>query len=43
MGVTYYMGVIFYIRLDDLYLKNVFYIVKLLIFSNFTENEATLY
>jgi len=24
MGVTYYMGVIFYIRLDDFYLKNVF-------------------
>ena len=24
MGVTYYMGVIFYIRLDDFYLKNIF-------------------
>ncbi len=43
MGVTYYMGVIFYIRLDDFYLKNVFYILKLLIFSNFNEYEATLY
>lgn len=43
MGVTYYMGVIFYIRLDDFYLKNVFYIFKFLIFSNFNEYEVTLY
>ena len=43
MGVTYYMGVIFYIRLDDFYLKNIFHIVKLMIFSNFTEYKATLY
>lgn len=43
MGVTYYMGVIFYIRLDDFYLKNIFHIVKLLIFSNFTEYKVTLY
>lgn len=43
MGVTYYMGVIFYIRLDDFYLKNIFYILKFLIFSNFNEYEATLY
>ena len=43
MGVTYYMGVIFYIRLDDFYLKNVFYILKFLIFSNFNEYEVTLY
>ena len=43
MGLTYYMGVIFYIRLDDFYLKNVFYILKFLIFSNFNEYEATLY
>ena len=43
MGVTYYMGVIFYIRLDNFYLKNVFYILKFLIFSNFNEYEATLY
>ena len=43
MGVTYYMGVILDIRLDNFYLKNGFYIFKFLIFSNFTENKATLY
>ena len=43
MGVTYYMGVIFYIRLDDFYLIFLDHIMKLLIFSNFTENKATLY
>ena len=34
---------VLFIRLDDFYLKNVFYILKLLIFSNFNEYEATLY
>jgi len=43
MGVTYYMGVIFYIRLDDFYMKNVFYIFKFLIFINFNEYEVILY
>ena len=43
MGLTYYMGVIFYIRLDDFYLKNIFHIVKLLIFSNSAEYKATFY
>ena len=43
MGVTYYMGVIFYIRLDDFYMKNVFYIFKFLIFIKFNEYEVTLY
>ena len=31
MGVTYYMGVIFYIRLDDFYLKNVFLYCEILL------------